>query len=356
MACRSRFLSDWQRFAAAADMAACVRLAVSVLLGVGAATGVHAASVERQLEIRIAVDGQQTWRNGLQWSKATTTQRYELVTRLRSDGKLQGANLLDPDMNRRIAIKQEYLRRKGLEEAKRANGGTPPIPKTDEEKKQASAQVQQEMFNCKGDPDCMSSVVRRYSAIFASAAAPDGTAAGAGGALLDQPGRYLFFFGYEGCPNHIDATQSTHIEGEEAFDRARKSLVPFTLQRDADSAGDAADRKSLCWRYTAVVDTQDQQLFLDNVYLPSPHGTSLRTVHNSPQRSEEDLPPLAEALVWTSQTLRQAAESGAASETLNMGQPLDGNSTVGGRFEGPAKVTLTWSFLPVASSGIAETK
>lgn len=339
-------------------MAACVRLATAALLGFGAATAVQAAGVERQLEISIAIDGQQTWRNGLQWSKATTTQRYELVTRLRSDGKLQGANLLDPDMNRRIAIKQEYLRRKGLEEAKRANGGTLPIPKTDEETKQVSAQAQREMFNCNGDPDCMSAVVRRYSAIFASAAAPDGVATGAGaaGALLDQPGRYLFFFGYEGCPNHIHASQSTHIEGEEAFNRARTSLVPFTLQRDADSAGDAADRKSLCWRYTAVVDTLDQQLFLDNVYLPSPHGASLRTVHNSPQRSEEDLPPLAEALDWTSQTLRQAAESGAASEILNMGQPLDGNSTVGGRFEGPAKVTLTWSFLPTASSGTAEPK
>ena len=335
-------------------MAACVRLAAAALLCFGAAIRVHAASVERQLEIRIAVDGQQTWRNGLQWSKAITTQRYELVTRLRSDGQLQGANLLDPDMNRRIAIKQEYLRRKGLEEAKRANGGTLPIPQTDEEKKQVSAQAQQEMFNCKGDPDCMSAVVRRYSAIFASAAAPDGVTAGA--ALLDQAGRYLFFFGYEGCPNHIHATQSTHIEGEKAFDRARTSLVPFTLQRDADSAGDAADRKSLCWRYTAVVDTRDQQLFLDNVYLPSPHGTSLRTVHDSPQRSEEDLPPLAEALDWTSQTLRQAAESGAVSKTLNMGQPLDGNSTVGGRFEGPAKVTLTWSFLPLAASGTAEPK
>jgi hypothetical protein len=347
-------LSVSRRFAALADPARGVRLAVAALLGLGVVTGAHAGDVERQLEISITVDGQQTWRNGVQWSKATTVQRYDLSTRLRSDGKLQGANMLDLDMNRRIAIKQEYLRRKGLEEARRADGGAPPIPRTDEEKRQVSAQAQQELYNCKGDPDCMSSVVRRYSAIFA-AAAPDGTPAGAeaAAALLDQPGRYLFFFGYDGCPNRIHATYQAHVEGEEAFDRARKNLVPFTLQRDADVAGDLADNKSLCWRYTAVVDTQNQQLFLDNVYLPSPRGSSVRTVRNSPQRSEEDLPPLAEALSWSSQTLRQAAESGAASATLNMGQPLDGNSTVGGSFEGPAKLTLKWSFLPVASSEAA---
>jgi hypothetical protein len=309
----------------------------------------HSAPLERRLELSLDIEGQQDWHNGLQWSKATTRQHYELATTLRSDGVLRGANLLDLDMDRRLAIKQEYLRRQGLEEAKRANGGSIPLPKTDEDKKRLSDQVQLEMFNCKGDPDCMYAVVRRYSAVLATAGTPGAPADnGAGATLLDGPGRFLFFFGYDGCPNQMHSTQATHTEGARAYDRARKNLVPFTSERNGDSTGNAADRKSLCWRYTAVIDTQDNKLFLDNVYLPSAHGSTIFTERGSPQTQEEDLPPLSEAMSWASQSLRQADASGATTATVNLSQPLDGNATVLGTFEGTAKLRLKWSFLPAA--------
>ena len=83
--------------------------------------------MDRQLRIVITPDGAQDWRNELQWYKASTQQRYELTTTLRSDGKLEGANLLDPDTTRRLAIKTEYLRRKGVAMLQ-ANGFDPASP------------------------------------------------------------------------------------------------------------------------------------------------------------------------------------------------------------------------------------
>ena len=315
------------------------------------ACAASAAALERQLQIELSVDGQQEWHNGQQSSKGSTRQHYSIRTRLRSDGKLQGANLLDLDLDRRLAIKQEYMRRKGLEEAKRAGGGQLQLPRTDAERQQVSQLAQLDMYNCNGDPDCMSAVVERYSAVFATAPSADGKPAGstAGAALLDQPGRYLFFFGYDGCPNQMEAALETRVEGQIAFDRAGRNLVPFVLERRGQSSGDVADRRSLCRRYSAVVDTQDHRLYLDNVYLPSAHGISVRTLHGSPQQREEDLAPLGEALEWASQILRQADESGSASGTFELRTPLDGNATVGGLFNGPGKVTMKWSFLPVPS-------
>lgn len=320
--------------------------------GLALAGAAAAAQLERQLQIELHVEGQQEWRNGQQSSQGSTSQHYSIRTRLRSDGKLQGGNLLDLDFDRRLAIKQEYMRRKGLEEAKRAGGGEVKIPRNDAERQQLSEQAQLDMYKCNGDPDCMSAVVQRYSAVFASVPSADGKPAGsaAGAQLLDQPGRYLFFFGYDGCPNQMEAALETHVAGQIAFDRAGRNLVPFTLERRGQSSGDAADRKWLCRRYTAVVDAQEHRLYLDNVYLPSAHGVSVRTLHGSPQQREEDLAPLGEALEWASQTLRQADESGSASGELVLRAPLDGNATVGGLFSGPGRVTMKWSFLPVPPS------
>ncbi|WP_029920838.1 hypothetical protein [Nevskia soli] len=320
--------------------------------GLFLACAASAAELEWQLQIELSVEGQQDWHNGQQSSKGSTSQQYSIETRLRSDGKLQGANLLDLNFDQRLAIKQEYMRRKGLEEAKQAGGGQLRIPRTDAERQQVSQQAQLDMYNCRGDPDCMSAVVQRYSAVFATAPSADGEPAGsaAGAALLDRAGRYLFFFGYDGCPNRMKAALETRVEGQIAFDRAGRKLVPFTLERRGQSSGDTADRKSLCRRYTAVVDTQDHRLYLDNVYLPSAHGISLRTLHGSPQQREEDLAPLGEALEWASQILRQADESGSATGELSLKAPLDGNATVGGLFSGSGKVTMKWSFLPIPPS------
>jgi hypothetical protein len=317
--------------------------------GLALAGAAPAAGLERQLQIELSVEGQQDWHNGQQSSRGSTSQHYKLSTRLRSDGKLQGGNLLDLDFDRRLAIKQEYMRRKGLEEAKRAGGGQVKIPQTDAEREQVSEQAQLDMYKCNGDPDCMSAVVQRYSAVFATAPSADGKPAGseAGAALLDQPGRYLFFFGYDGCPNRMESMLATQVDGQIAFDRAGKNLVPFSVARRGQSGGDAADQKALCRRYTAVVDTQEHRIYLDNVYLPSARGTIVRTVHGSARQREEDLAPLGEALEWASQTLRQADESGSVSGTLELTAPLDGNATVGGLFSGPGKVTIKWSFLPV---------
>jgi len=52
-------------------------------------------------------------------------------------------------------------------------------------------------------------------------------------------------------------------------------------------------------------------------------------------------------LPWVTQTLVRNRETGASSATLKLGRPLDGDSTVGGVFDGPAKVAMTWSLVQV---------
>lgn len=317
------------------------------------ATPANVGASDRELNIAVTIDAHQEWHDGLQWSKSTSQQRYEMVTRLRTDGRLMGANLLDLDQDRRIAIKREFMRRRGLENAKRMNGGKLDIPQTPEEKQKASEKVQEEMEKCNGDPDCMTEVVERASAVFAQMEDATDTKNGKatkdlGAALLDQPGRYLYFFPYKGCPSRVHVTQATRIEGAKAYDKAKKNLVPFVTTRDADYAGDAHDRTYLCSHFTGVVDTQTQDIYIDNVYVPTPKGHTARTMGGSTYSEDGNLPLVTEALGWITANVRKGRDHGDVSANLHIGMPIDADSTVGGVFDGIAKVHMTWTFQPVA--------
>jgi hypothetical protein len=292
-----------------------------------------AAPVERKLDVAVTLDGQQDWRNVLQWSKATTTQRYEISTTLRSDGKLEGANLLDPNLDRRLAIKTEYLRRQGMAKLKAAGLD----PKSPDLQRQIGDRAQKESFSCKGNPVCMGEVSGKYAELLAAALEPDNSA------LFEGEPRYLFFTGYPGCSNRIRAVNKNSTKGETAYGRNKDKIFPYALEYDGDSTGSEQDRQSLCTLFTVVVDTKEQKMFVENVYLPPSRGKVVRTEFEKTQNTEADLPQPEGLQAWVNDTLRHSAFSGATNSVLNLNLPLDGNSTVLGSFTGKAKVTLNWA-------------
>lgn len=312
-----------------------IGLAIGLWLG---ASPAYAADIDRYFTIVLTVDGNQNWRNALQWSKATTTQRYELATGLRSDGKLWGANINDLDQDRRMVIKTEYLRQKGMSII-RAAGLDPNSPTLQQE---LSTRAQKDSFACNGDGICISEVGSKYAAMMAAAVEPPNPAA------LGGDPRYQFYAGFKGCPNKIHNTQKSDTSGETAWGRNKDHIYPYVLKTSADFTGSEQDRQSMCTYYNIVIDTVEQQMYVDNVYIPSTRGHILRTEFGKTSDTEGDLGVPSAALEWVGQTLRKTTLSGKAEATVPLTMPLDGNSTVLGAFEGSAKVTLEWSFLPPA--------
>jgi len=314
--------------------------AAALLFASGAAP---AAPIERPLQLLVTVEGAQSWRNALQWSKSTTRQRYDLSTRLRSDGRLYPDNLLDTDPERRMAIKQEYLTRRGLERLKRENGGK--LPRRSGELQRFANGAQSQIMACRGESECTLELAERFAALSAlEQYSTEELEAFLQPSADDGPGRYLYFFGYAGCPNRIHITSTSHFQGEQAFDKEKKKLVPFVMDRNADAAGSESEQKGLCWRYTATVDTQSGTIFLENAFLPSPRGTTVYTAGKNTTRKDEDLPIPVQVLDWTSAVLRQARDAGAEAKAFRFTRPLDGNASVLGDFDGSLKATLTWSF------------
>jgi hypothetical protein len=302
----------------------------------------QASPLERQLDFVVTAEGEQSWRNALQWSKSRTKQRYEISTTLRSDGRRYADNLLDTDPDRRMEIKREYLTRRGLERLKRENGGKLPKPG----QLQAFADsAQTQIMDCRGESECNLLLAERFAAL---AALEQNTTEELEEFLRmpanDPAARYLYFFGYHGCPNRIQISSHSHFEGEQAFDKEKKKLVPFVMDRNANASGSEAEQKALCWRYTATVDTKSGAIFLENAFIPSPRGVTLYTAGKNTTRKDEDLPIPVQVLDWTSGVLRQAKEAGAETQVFRFTRPLDGNASVLGDFDGSLKATMTWSF------------
>lgn len=297
-------------------------------------------NVDRKLSISISLDGKQDWKNALQWSKATTTQVYDFSTTLRSNGKLYGANLLDPDMETRLAIKTEYLRQQGLKQLA-ASGFN---PQSKNLMGDVSSRAQQDNFNCKGDSVCLGEVGGKYAALMAAAVEPDNSA------VMEGDPRYQFFFGYPGCVNTIHAVHKYDAAGETAYGRNKDKIFPYQLTYRGDSAGNDVDRKSLCTYYTVVVDTLEKKLYVENTYIPEARGQVSRTEFGKTQTTDGDLPVAGPVQGWVNENLRQTTLSGAVTGTLPLVMPLDGNATVMGLFTGDAKATLKWSWTDVAAT------
>jgi len=309
-------------------------------------TAAVASPIERQFDLRVDVDATQSWRNALQWSKATTQQHYDISTRLRSDGRLYADNLLDPDMNRRIRIKGEYYLYQGLLQLKHENGGR--LPASGAMSSEISAESLQRTPGCIMGVDCPGASPERLSAI---AALEDNTPAELETFMktYDKPGgQWLYFMSYSGCPNRLQLGYQAHFAGEQAFDHDKKRLQPFQMDWAAKTQGTTEEQQSLCRHYVITLNTVTGDMYVENAFIPSPRGVSVRTTGRGNDRREVDLPPPYEVMRWVDDLLHKAADTGKQQAKLHLVQPLDGNSSVLGLFDGTANVSLSWSFKPPA--------
>lgn len=301
-------------------------------------------TTERQLRYTLDVDAQQQWRNDKQWSKSTSRQRYEIATRLRSDGRLYSDNLLDPDTEQRTRIKSEYYIYQGLLKLKSEYGGR--LPSLAELGTRAPTKPPQADGSCMEAMSCGAETAERYAALTAM---QHNTAEELEAfiASYDEPGgRYRYFRGYPGCPNTLKLTHAAHFEGEQAFDREKKKLQPFTLDWKADSRGNAVEQRALCEHYVVVVDEQTKAVYVENLFIPSARGSSVLTVSGKSESREADLPVPSEVLAWTQEQVSLSRDRVSKQASLRITRPLDGNATVLGAFDGIAKVKLDWAFEP----------
>lgn len=319
------------------------RAAAAALLCTAAAAAAAAAPVEHQLKLVATVDAVQDWEKndprypGRQWSKGSTTQRYELRVAMRSDGEKQIRNLLDADLEARMEAKVVHLARQA-KRAIEASGGKLKLPTTPAEEAELAKRMQYDQMQCKGDALCNQETQLFYAAILAATQYPEALEP------EDEPGRYLYFLPYKGCPGASRVSLKMDIAGER-WNKTVDRLVPFEERRSADTR-DASDGLPLCNHFAIVVDPEDKSrpLWVENIHIPTPVGVTEFVESKHTSRATEPQPMPTAALEWITETLRHAPLSGRASTTLPLPLSLNGNSTWLGLWKGTAKVTLEWSF------------
>lgn len=318
-------------------------------------TALQAAPIERQLRFVVTVDAQQSWKKndpkypGEQWSKATSKQRYEVATNLRSDGALEVRNLLDPDLSTRLEAKTIRLARLAKKQFE-ASGKPFKLPTTDAEIQALNRQMQLDVSSCKGNVTCNSDTTLRYAAIFAAIQYPEALEPDT------EPGTYQYFTAFKGCPGSSRITVDMQIEGVR-YNKSSDKFVKFSERRNADTVN-ASDGLPLCDHFTAVIDTEDKAkpMWLENVFVPRPEGITEFTENGHTSRTQEPQPMPSAVLEWLEATLKNAASSGKASVVLPLPLSLNGNSTWLGLWVGTAKVDFEWAFTPVAAAPPAAVK
>jgi hypothetical protein len=304
---------------------------------------------ERELHIVATINATQTWKKndpehpGEQWSKGTTQQRYEVRTRLRSDGKLEVRHLLDPDLATRMEAKTIYLARQAKKMLDKP--GQPfKLPKTEQEKAEFTMNMRRDIASCEEDLTCFQEKQVYYASIFAAMDYPQ--------ALEEDsdPGRYLYFMPYKGCPEISRVTLSMAIDGVR-YNKDADKFVPFSERHSADSVN-PSDGVTLCLHFAAVIDTQDpaKPMWQETIFVPRPEGMTEYTENNHTAREKQAQPIVTAVVDWMGHVLRHATTSGKASAALPLPLPLNQNATWLGLWTGTANVTMEWSFEEVPAS------
>lgn len=331
------------------------RLAIALLMAplALAASPPGPLQLERPFEFQLALNGTQSWKGGAQATEATTTQTYTVSTRLRSNGFLYSDNLLDTDPAARMEIKPAYYARQGLERLKAGNGGK--LPATPGDASKIFEHYRLKGNHCRDNLECNQQAAEQIAAINAM----QNNSREDLEAFLDSHGngpeaRFLYFFGYAGCPVKLSIQYALEIKGTRAYDKNKEKPLPFVLVRKADSPGNEEDQKSLCEKYVVTVDVKTGTLFVENLFIPAPPGITKRTINTSTETVDEKigLPPPFEALNWTSAKMRQTRESGEEKASLPLTSALDGDNSVQGTFTGKLDIAFRWSFKPPAGKAV----
>lgn len=305
--------------------------------------------IERELHIIATIDATQNWKKndpeypGEQWSKGTSKQRYEMRTRLRSEGKLELRHLLDPNLDARMEAKTIYLAR----QAKKILGtpGHPlKLPTTEKEKMALMNRMQSDVVACSGDPTCNQEKQLYWATILAAMEYPEAMEEDT------EPGRYLYFMPFKGCPQTSHVTLKIAIDGVR-YNKDVDKFIPFSERHNADTV-DAFDGLSLCAHFTAVIDTQDpaKPMWQETIFVPRPVGVTEYTENDHTSREKQPQPVLTAVIDWMGNVLRHAPASGKASAALPLALPFNQNATWLGLWTGTANVTMQWSFKEVTAS------
>lgn len=304
---------------------------------------------ERELHIVATIDATQTWKKndpehpGEQWSKGSAKQRYEITTRLRSEGKLELRNLLDPDLEARLEAKTIHLARQAKKMLDQP-GHPLKLPTNEKEKAEFMVQMQLDLDKCVGDLVCGYEKRLYYAAILAAVENPQAMEEDT------EPGRYLYFLPYKGCPQRDRITLTMAIDGVR-YNKDVDEFIPFSERHSADSVN-AVDELALCTHFTAVIDTQDPEkpMWQETIFVPRPEGITEYTENNHTSREKQPQPLVMAVVDWMGHVLRHAPESGKASAVLPLALPLNQNATWLGLWTGTANVTMEWSFKEVPAA------
>ena len=313
---------------------------------------VTSLATERVLSVHLSLNGTQSWVKAAQHTQGSTEQDYEFSTRLRSDGTLYADNLLDPDPQVRIAVRTQYVARHGLILLKAANGGH--LPNSAEEIDALSARLNAGMAACSAQMSCTDSLMESTAAL---QTLRDNSTADLE-RLIERPAsgaaaRWLYFFGYPDCPVQMHLRSSTHIAGERSRIKRATHGVPWSLDGTAEDSGSADDRAGLCQRYTVTIDVRTGTVFLDNLYIPAPTGTTTRKIRDLVEQTTGQFPVPTEVLAWVNRRLEQTRETAQFDEALPAQAPFDEDYSALGQYTGTLNVKMSWSFLPAEGSPLA---
>lgn len=323
--------------------------ATPLLAQTAPAPAVRPVPIEREFHFVATIEATQDWKKndpehpGDQHSRGTSKQRYEVRTRLRSDGKLEVRNLLDPNLDARLEAKTIYLARQAKKLLDKP--GQPfKLPVTEQEKAKFMQDVQIDLRSCNNEPNCYQEKQVYYAAIFAAMEYPEAMEEDT------EPGRYLYFMPYKGCPEISRVTLTIAIDGVR-YNKDANKFLPFSERHDADTVN-ASDGLTLCKHFTAVIDTQDpvKPMWQETIFVPRPEGLTVHTENNHTSREQQPQPVLTAVIDWMGHALRNAPVSGKTSAALPLVLPLNQNATWLGLWTGTANVTLEWSFKDVAAS------
>lgn len=306
----------------------------------------------RELHVVATVDATQTWKKndpkypGEQWSTGSAQQRYEIRTQLQSEGKLELRNLLDPDLPTRMEAKTIFLARQAKKMLEKP-GQTFKLPKTEQEKAALTMRMREELSLCDGQPACRYEKELFYAAIFAAMAYPEAMEEDT------EPGRYLYFLPFKGCPEYSRVTLKMAIDGVR-YNKDVDKFIPFSERHSADTIN-ADEGISLCSHFTAVIDTQDKDkpMYQETIFVPRPVGLTEYTENGHTSREQQPQPVVTAAIDWMNAHLRHASSDGKASVSLPLALPLNQNATWLGLWTGTAKVTMEWTFREVPASASA---
>ncbi|MDD3762787.1 MAG: hypothetical protein PHP86_05820 [Nevskiales bacterium] len=324
------------------------RYALLALLGLLACGVAPADAAERQavLTVELQVDGEQSWDTGTDNGRATTSERYLIVTPLRSDGELDSVNVLDPQFAERQMIRAAQVQRAVLQ----ARGGavTPPATEAEAASRQQALmlQMQARQQACGSDANCLMALameMTQQSAALSVASAPADLPSAAADQEQDEY-RYLNFYGYEHCPGKIEIRIERSVEGEFA-DIA--GMIPFRERHTADWRGDALQNQSQCLGQQTVFDTGSDRFYARGYALPSAAGTWSRSVRGRPDEHGDNAEMSADATVraWLSEQLSVAADSGSISVELPVTDAaLVGSTIPDARYRGAVRASLKWRF------------